>query len=199
MRGMNLFLNLWLAALASHQPIGGSRMVAAPGPHQDDFGFTIPPGTEIPATLDENVTVKQDQIGNTFPAHVTRDVMVGGAIAIPRDAPAKVALVESEDNPGAASFRLVSVSINGRMRPVRTGLAQTDAARSGMSTGKKTGIGAIAGGALGLIAGGGSGLLKGAVIGAGGGLAWGLLDHGSHRVGQGTPLQFSLRDAVRVG
>jgi hypothetical protein len=110
-----------------------------------------------------------------------------------------VALVKSEDTPGAASFRLVSISIDGRMRPVRTGVAQTDAARSGMSTGKKTGIGAIAGGALGLITGGGSGLLKGAVIGAGGGLAWGLLDRGSHRVEHGTPLLFSLRNPVRVG
>ena len=160
--------------------------------------LTIPPGTNIPATLDENVTLQRDRIGNAFPAHITRDVMVDGAIAIPRGAPAEVTLVESEDTPNAASFRLVSISIDGRMRPVRTGVAETDAPRSGMSTSKKTGIGAIAGGAIGLIVGGGTGLLKGAVVGAGGGLAWGLLSHESRRVEQGTPLLFLLRNPIRV-
>jgi hypothetical protein len=148
--------------------------------------------------LDENVTIKRDQIGNTFSARVTRDVLVGGAVAIPAGAPADVVLIESEDTPGAASFRLVRVSIGGRMRLVHTDVARADATRPGMSTGKKTGIGALAGGALGLIFGGGGGLLKGAVVGGGGGLAWGLLDHGSRQVQHDSPLLFSLRDAVRV-
>jgi hypothetical protein len=162
------------------------------------LALIIPPGTDIPVTLDENVTVKRDAIGNTFSAHITRDLKVNGAVAVPAGAPAEVALVESEDGPGAASFRLVRISIDGRMRPVRTDVARTDAEHQGRSTGQKTGIGAVAGGVLGLVTGGASGLLRGAAVGAGGGLAWGLLDHGSHRVEQGSPLLFSLRDPVRV-
>jgi hypothetical protein len=160
--------------------------------------LTIPPGTDLPVTLDENVTVKRDAIGNTFTAHLTRDLVVDGAVAIPAGAPAEVALVESEDRPGAASFRLVRISIGGEMRPVRTDVARTDAEHTGMSTGRKTGIGAVAGGLLGLVTGGGHGLLRGAAVGAGGGLVWGLLDHGGHRVEEGSPLLFSLRDPIRV-
>jgi hypothetical protein len=160
--------------------------------------LTIPPGTDIPITLDVNVTLNRDQVGNAFPAHLTRDVMVGGAVAIPAGSPAEVALIESEDTPGAASFRLERIAIGGQMRSVRTDLARADASTSGSSTGRKAGIGALAGGALGLVLGGGDGLLKGAAAGAGGGLAWGLLDRGNRRVEHDTRLLFSVRDSVRV-
>ena len=160
--------------------------------------LTIPRGTDIPVTLDENVTLKRDQVGNTFTAHITRDIRVNGVVAIRAGAPAKVVLVESEEAPGAASFRLLTVSIRGDMRPIRTDVARADAVGSRSDVGKKAGIGAIAGGALGLLVVGGGGLLKGAVVGAGGGLAWGLLDHGSRRVELDTPLVFALREPVRV-
>jgi hypothetical protein len=159
--------------------------------------LTIPPGTDIPITVDQNIAVKQDQIGKTFRAHVTRNVLVNGAVAIPAGAPAEVALVESNDTPGAASFRLQRISVGGSMRSVRTDVAHADASKSGMSTGKKTGIGAAAGAVIGLVTGGGSGLLKGAVVGAGGGLAWGLLSKGS-QVKADTPLAFTLSNAVRI-
>jgi hypothetical protein len=162
------------------------------------FSLTIPPGTYIPVTIDETIALKRDQVGRTFPAHITRDVVVNGAVAIPAGAPAEVALIESPDTPGSASFRVARISIGGRMRPVRTDVARADATRSGMSTGKKTGIGAIAGGVIGLVTGGGSGLLKGAAVGAGGGLAWGLLDKGTTQVKADTPLAFSLSEPVRV-
>ncbi len=162
------------------------------------FHLLVPAGTDVPVTLDENVTVKRDEIGNTFPAHVTRDLRVDGLVAIPAGTPAEVALVESDSDPGAASFRLVRLSIDGQMRPVRTDVARADAVHKGLNTGKKTGIGAAAGGLLGLVTGGGSGLLRGAAVGAGGGLAWGLLSHGTPRVEHDTPLLFSLRDPVRV-
>jgi hypothetical protein len=162
------------------------------------FSLTIPPGTDIPVTIDQNIALKRDQIGKTFAAHVTRDVVVNGAVAIPAREPAEVMLIESTDTPGAASFRVARISIGGRMRPVRTDVARADPTRSGLSTGKKTGIGAIAGGVIGLVTGGGGGLLKGAIVGAGGGLAWGLLDKGTTEVKADTPLAFSLLDPIRV-
>jgi hypothetical protein len=197
-----------LAALAGLQLLAVGPLAAAPGPgHYQEArrgmttrmgvrALTIPQGTDIPITIDENIALKGDQIGNTFPAHVTRDVVVDGAVAIPVGAPAEVVLIQSEDTPGAASFRLARISIGDRMRPVRTDVARADGTRSGLSTGKKTGIGAVAGGVLGLVTGGG--LLKGAAVGAGGGLAWGLLSHGTSRVQADTPLLFSLRNPIRV-
>lgn len=135
---------------------GPLAAVAAPGHHQDGGragairigapALTIPAGTDIPVTIDENVALKRDQVGNTFPAHVTRNVVVNGAVAIPAGAPAEVVLVESDETPGAASFRVARISIGGAMRPVRTDVARADATRSGLSTGKKPGIGALAGG-----------------------------------------------------
>jgi hypothetical protein len=198
MQGMNLRSRagrISQAALVGFQlfavtPLPSTRIGAA--------ALTIPSGTDIPVTIDENVALKQDQIGNTFAAHVTRNVLVNGAVAIPADAPAEVTLVESKDTPGAASFELRRVSIRGSMRSVQTDVAHADAVKSGMSTGKKTGIGAIAGGIVGLIAGGGSGLLKGAAVGAGGGLAWGLLGKSTSQVKANTPLAFALRNPVRV-
>ena len=159
-------------------------------------GVTIPAGTEIPVTIDENITLKAGEVGNTFPAHVTRDVVVDGSVAIPEGTPADVILVASDEKPGAATFRLARVSIGGRTRRVETDVARADADHSGLTTAKKTGIGAIAGGVLGIVTGGG--LLKGAIVGAGGGLAWGLLDHGNQRVEQNTQLLFPLRVSIRV-
>jgi hypothetical protein len=171
--------------------VAGFQLLAAPA-------LTIPPGTEIPVTIDQNIALKRGQIGKSFAAHVTRDVVVNRAVAIPAGDPAEVVLIESPDTPGAASFRVARLSIGGRMRPVRTDVARADATRSGMSTAKKTGIGAIAGGVIGLVTGGGGGFLKGAAVGAGGGLAWGLLDKGTTEVKANTPLTFALSDPVQV-
>jgi hypothetical protein len=194
MSGASGAKGIFLAALVGVQLLAAGSLSAVPAPGEP--ALTIPPGTDIPVTIDENVALKRDQVGNTFPAHITRNVVVDGSVAIPAGAPAEVVLVESEETPGAASFRLVSASIGGLMRPVRTEVARADATRSGLSTGKKTGIGAAAGGVLGLVTGGG--LLKGAIVGAGGGLAWGLLDKGTGRVEADTPLLFILRSPVRV-
>jgi hypothetical protein len=161
-----------------------------------EMAVTIPAGTDIPVTIDESIALKPDQVGNTFPAHVTRDVVVDGSVAIQGGTPAIVILVASDQGPGAATFRLARVSIGGSMRRVQTDVALADGARSGLSTGKKTGIGALAGGVLGVVTGGG--LLKGAIVGAGGGLAWGLLSHGTRRVEPDTQLLFPLSASVRV-
>jgi hypothetical protein len=160
------------------------------------MALTIPAGTDIPVTIDENIALKADQVGTTFPAHVTRDVLVDGAVAIPGGAPANVILVASDESPGAATFRLARVSIDGRMRRVQTDVARADGASSGLNTAKKTGIGALAGGVLGVVTGGG--LLKGAIVGAGGGLAWGLLTHGTRRVEADTQVLFPLSASVRA-
>jgi hypothetical protein len=160
------------------------------------MALTIPAGTDIPVTIDEGITLKADQVGNIFPAHVTRDVVVDGSVAIPGGAPANVILIASDGKPGAATLRLARVSIDGTMRRIETDVAHADGSQSGLNTAKKTGIGALAGGVLGVVTGGG--LLRGAVVGAGGGLAWGLLSHGTRRVEPDTQLLFPLSASVRV-
>jgi hypothetical protein len=157
----------------------------------------VPSGTDIPVTLDEDIPVTRDHIGDTFRGHITRDVEVDGAVALVADAPVEVKLVEQTDGAKAATLRLVKVNVNGDMRGVRTSVAKADADESGLSTAKKTGVGAAAGAVIGTVT--GVGVLKGAIVGAGGGLAWGVLDGDQPReVKDDTTLRFSLERELEV-
>jgi len=152
---------------------------------------TIPSGTDIPVTLDEDIPITPDHVGDTFRGHLTRDVTVGGKVALAADAPVEVKLVKQPEDEKAATIRLVKVNVNGDMRAVQADVAKADTDERGMGTGKKTGIGAAAGAVVGAVT--GAGVLKGAIVGAGGGLAWSLLDGDQAReVKDDTPLRFSL-------
>jgi hypothetical protein len=158
---------------------------------------TIPSGTDLPVTLDENIPVTRDRIGDTFQGHITRDVKVGDRVALVADTPVEVKLVEQTGGPKAATLRLVKVNVNGDMRRVQADVAKADTDERGMGTAKKTGVGAAAGAIVGAVT--GVGVLKGAIVGAGGGLAWGLLDGNQAReVKDDTPLRFSLQQDLKV-
>lgn len=159
------------------------------------FGAPIPEGTDIPVTLDEDVPIDQDRFGDTFEAHVTRDVVVDGDVVIAEGAPAKVKLVKSEEKSDAATLRLTSVWVNGDQRSVSTDNARADRERDGKGMGKKAAIGAAAGAVVGAVT--GAGVLEGAVVGAGGGLAWSLVAGKDYEVDDGTELEFSLQDEVK--
>jgi len=163
----------------------------------DRLAPTVPSGTDIPVTLDEDIPVTRDHIGDTFSGHITRDVKVGGRLALVADSPVEVKLVEATDGAKAATIRLVKVNVNGEMLRVHADVAKADTDERGMSTAKKTGVGAAAGAIVGAVT--GVGVLKGAIVGAGGGLAWGLLDGDQARqVKDGTPLRFSLERDLNV-
>jgi hypothetical protein len=158
---------------------------------------TVPSGTDIPVTLDEDIPVTRDHLGDTFRGHITRDVKVGGDVALVAESPVEVKLVERTDGAKEATLRLVKVNVNGDMRGVRTDEAEADTDEKGLSTAKKTGVGAAAGAIVGAVT--GAGVLKGAIVGAGGGLAWGLLDGDEQRqVKDDTALRFSLERDLHV-
>ncbi len=153
--------------------------------------LTIPKGTDIPVTLDEDIPVESSRVGDTFEAHVTRDVEVKGEVVIVAGSPAQVKLVRSEEKSDAATLRLAKVHVDGDMRGVSADVAKPDTDRSGLGTAEKTAVGAAAGAVVGAVT--GAGVLEGAVVGAGGGLAWGLLDKSGREVEDGTTLRFSLK------
>ncbi len=159
------------------------------------FGAPIPEGTNIPVTVDESIPIDRDRFGDTFEAHVTRDVVVNGDVVIAEGAPAEVKLVESGDQSEAATLRLASVWIDGDRRSVSTEDAKVDTGRDGKKMGKKAAIGAAAGAVVGAVT--GAGVIEGAVVGAGGGLAWSLLKDKDHEVDDGTQLEFSLENEVK--
>jgi hypothetical protein len=154
----------------------------------------IPAGTDIPVTLDQDVTISEKTLGETFEAKVTRDVIVDGDVAIRQGAPAQVRLVRNESDADQATLRLSGVQIANEMRTVTTENARADTDKDRAGTAKKTGIGAAAGAVIGAVT--GVGVVKGAVLGAGGGLAWGLLGGRDREVGRGTQLEFELSESV---
>jgi hypothetical protein len=157
----------------------------------------VPSGTDIPVTLDEDIPVTRENIGDRFRGHISRDVKVDGAVALVADTPVEVKLVERTDGAKTATLRLVKVNVNGDVRRVQADVAKADADETGMSTAKKTAVGAAAGTIVGAVT--GVGVLKGAIVGAGGGLAWGLLDGDQAReVKDDTPLRFSLERDLEV-
>ncbi len=158
--------------------------------------LTIPRGTDIPITLDEDVPVEQDRVGDTFEAHVTRDVVVDGEVVIAAGSPAEVKLVKSPEKEGAATLRLARVNVDGDPRKVSTEVARADTDESGLGTGEKTAVGAAAGAVVGAVT--GAGVLEGAVVGAGGGLAWGLLQERGREVPDDTRLRFSLEEELEL-
>lgn len=158
--------------------------------------LTIPRGTDIPVTLDEDVPISQERVGDKFEGHVTRDVKVNGEVVIPAGAPAEIELVKSPDEENAATLRLTGVNVDGEMRSVSTDVAEADSEESGLSTGEKTAVGAAAGAVVGAVT--GAGVLEGAVVGAGGGLAWGLLEKDGREVPDDTPLRFSLDEELEL-
>ena len=157
----------------------------------------VPRGTDIPVTLDEDIPVTRENIGDTFEGHITRDVKVNGEVLLVSGAPAEVKLVESRERASAATVRLDKVHVNGDMLRVRADDAEADTDERGLSTLEKTAVGAGAGAVVGAVT--GAGVLEGAVVGAGGGLAWGLLDGDQGRkVDDDTPLKFSLEDDLEL-
>jgi hypothetical protein len=155
----------------------------------------IPAGTDVPVTLTEDVTIDEANLDRTFEAHVTRDVIVDGDVAIREGAPARVRLVRNEQNAEQATLRLAEVQVAGDMQSVTSEDARADTEKDRAGTAKKTGIGAAAGAVIGAVT--GVGVVKGAVLGAGGGLAWGLLSGRDREVGRGTQLSFELSERVR--
>jgi hypothetical protein len=144
-------------------------------------------------TLDQDIPIDRNRFGETFLAHVTRDVVVNGKVGVSQGAPAEVKLMPSDEKANSATLQLAQLEVGGRMRTVSSSSARADADEK-LGTGKKTAIGAAAGAVVGAVT--GAGVIKGAVVGAGGGLAWGLLTHGNTRVKDATHLSFQLEKDV---
>lgn len=155
---------------------------------------TIPSGTNIPVTLDKDIPLDRNRFGEAFPAHVTRNVVINGKVAVPQGAPAEVKLMPSDEKANSATLQLSKLEVGGHMREVSSSSARADADEK-LGTGKKTAIGAAAGAVVGAVT--GAGVIKGAVVGAGGGLAWGLLSHSTKQVDDDTRLKFQLQQDVQ--
>jgi hypothetical protein len=187
-------LVLWgLPSIPGLVPTADHRVPLARASVMGESRFTVPSGTSIPITLDQDIPVDRNRFGETFSAHVTRDVVVNEKVVVPQGAPAEVKLLPSDQKANSATLELSKLEVGGHMRDVSSSSARADTDEK-LGTGKKTAIGAAAGAVVGAVT--GAGVIKGAVVGAGGGLAWGLLTHGGNRVKDDTHLSFQLQKDV---
>ncbi|HWR36738.1 MAG TPA: hypothetical protein VN622_12790 [Clostridia bacterium] len=166
----------------------------------------IPAGTTISIRTDNEIKAEQPQVGMTYPARISEDVIgQNGAVLIPRNSPAQIAVVDTGQGTGGKSdmaLAVQSVTLNGQTRMLQTNAVQGENDRglgANKRTGKYVGGGALVGTLLGAIAGGGKGAAIGAAIGAAGGAGAQVLTRGDHiNVPAETVLTFKLDQPVTL-
>jgi hypothetical protein len=155
--------------------VQSSGDVAVPTPANSS---TLPTGSVINVTLDQQVGTKTSKVGDTFSATVVDPIVASnGQTVVPAGAKVygKVTGLQDSNNAGQkAAIRLdfERININGVERPFEANITSTNLQTQGQDTRdetlKKAGIGAAAGAVLGAVLGGGdvSKILGGAAIGA---------------------------------
>jgi uncharacterized membrane protein len=150
---------------------------ADPGPQYRDM--TVPGGSTIAVTLNQELSTRTSQVGDLFTTTVASPVTVNGDVAIPAGSQirGRVTAVQKSGKPGEAAVLKVAfdeVTVDGDTYPVQLTVAQANpTSKSRSSTGEKAGkigIGALAGAVIGQVIGGDS---KSTIIGAAVGAAAG--------------------------
>jgi hypothetical protein len=166
--------------------------------------MVVPPETVILVTLDQTVSTKNSNVGDSFAASVVAPVIVDGREAIPKGAKT-TGHITTADQAGRVKggsrlvLNLDSITVHGT--PAQIHIAAV--AEAGKGRGKRTAIGAGGGAAvgavIGAIAGGGKGAAIGAGAGAGAGTA-GAVFTGNRDISipAETKLSFRLTEALEV-
>jgi hypothetical protein len=127
----------------------------------------VPPGSVITVRTDERIYANRAD-GRVYTGSVSEDVVDrDGRVAVPRGA--RVELLVRQISRDEMVLDLESVDVSGHRYGVRADAEEVRGNRSGPSTAKAVGGGAILGTIVGAIAGGGKGAAIGAVAGAGAG------------------------------
>ena len=139
---------------------------------------TLPTGSTVTVTLDQQVGTKNSKVGDTFSATVVDAIVASnGQTVVPAGSKVygKVTGLQDSDNATQkAAIRLdfERINVNGVERPFEANITATNLETTGNDTRnetlKKAGIGAAAGAVLGAVLGGGdvSKIIGGAAIGA---------------------------------
>ena len=136
----------------------------------------IPAGTSISVTTSQSVSSKSAKVGESVPGSISRDVVGGGKVIIPKGSEARLVVASVQPSgrlstPAKLWLRLRSVTVNGKTYAVTTSLAGRTAGSKAKRDTVFIGGGAGAGALIGGLAGGGKGAAIGALAGAGAGTA----------------------------
>jgi hypothetical protein len=146
-------------------------------------GRVLTAGTEVRVRTDEAISATADNVGRTFPATVSKDVMdPEGRVLIPESSPAELVIARVPDS-GDIAIDLRSVNVSGRTYHIGAENTASAARKEGLGKNKRTGEyvggGALAGTVIGAIAGGGKGAAIGALAGGAAGAGTQVLTRGS--------------------
>lgn len=180
------------------------RTPAAPKTPPPPQVVELPAGTEIRVRLDQDLSSKDSQAGETFPATVAEDVAVNGAVVIPKGSRANGTVVDAKPLGKFKGGALLAVKLD-RVQsswgsyPVETAsISQAEKGkgkRSATMIGGGAGLGALIGG----LAGGGKGAAIGALAGGGAGTAGSAFTGNKQIVLPAeTLLTFRLQNPVRI-
>lgn len=131
-------------------------------------------GTSLTVRLGSALGSKISQTGDSFNGTVARDVIVGDAVAIPRDTPVSGTVADAKPlgrfaGGAVLEIHLNSINLNGVDTPVKTAMRDYSEKGKGKRTAVMAGGGAALGALIGGLAGGGKGAAIGAVAGGGAG------------------------------
>lgn len=156
---------------------------AAPPPPEEKpkpQPIVVPAGTSLTVRLEQGLSSKDSQEGQTFLATVAQPVSVNGKTAIPAGSTASGTVIVAKKKgkikgEGQLSIALTSITVRGKTHAIQTGTFDSTAKGKGKRTAATTGGGAAGGALIGGIAGGGKGAAIGALAGAGAGLVGGAM------------------------
>lgn len=157
---------------SSQTPASAPAAAAAPAPAP----VVIPAGKTLAVTIDQNISTKDNSVGDHFEASLAEPVTVDGNEVLRRGTHVRGTITESDQAghvKGAATLAitLTGINSNGQTYEIHTSSYSVQGKARGKRTGIGTGGGAAFGAIVGAIAGGGKGAAIGAAAGGGAGAA----------------------------
>lgn len=144
---------------------------------------TIPAGTRLEVVLDRQLSTETNKVGDSFPATLTRAVVINGQGFLEEGARLTgeiTALERPGQVSGVAKMTLVLQSVNGV--PIETAPLSFEGKAAKGKDAATVGISAGIGAVVGAIFGGKKGAAKGTAVGAGGGTGLVLATRGENLV-----------------
>ncbi len=157
----------------------------------------VPKGTPVNVRLDQAISSKQNQDGDTFNATLEDDLVVGGKLVAPQGSKvvgrlSNVKASGKVQGRATISVALTSIEVGEEVYGIRSNTLAFEAQGTGKADATKVGIGTGIGAVIGAITGGGKGAAIGGVIGAGAGTGVVLATSGKE-VEFGTEQLFSFQ------
>lgn len=153
---------------AANIPVPATQQAAdmpaqAPAPPEEKpkpQPIIVPAGTALTVTVDQALSSKNSQSGQSFLATLAQPVTVRGKTAIPKGSSVTGTVVTAKEKgkikgEGQLSLVLASITIRGKNYPIQTGALDSTLKGKGKRTAATTGGGAAGGALIGGIAGGG--------------------------------------------